>query len=329
MRYILRKGAWALATIGVVFTLTFFLIRLMPGSPVEQYYMRLIFQYKVPPNQANEMVRKLFGMMRDDPLHIQYLDYVGNIIKGNLGTSITLWGQPVSDLIVHYLPWTVLSVSVSMTISFLLGILGGMFLAYRRGSKFDATFTSFLSIMNSIPAYAIGLSLLVVLSIQLGIFPIYGSYNEDLIPGPTLEFIADVLWHLALPVCTYVVVDTAGWALTMRSSTISTLAEDYVMAAEARGIKDRRISISYVGRNAVLPLVTSFAIRFGAIFGGSVFIETVFSYPGLGRLLAMSTNNRDYPVMQGCLIMISVAVIMSIFLTDVLYSKIDPRVKAE
>ena len=202
-----------------------------------------------------------------------------------------------------------------------------MLIGYMRGSKLDNIFSLFASITTAIPSYLIGVVFLYFLAFIAGVFPKGGNYSIEIKPGFTLQFIADVFYHAALPMLTYVFVTVGMWMLAMKASTISVLGEDYVLAAEARGLPKRRIILSYVGRNAILPVFTTLAITIGYMFGGSVFIETIFTYPGIGYFLTNSVGGRDYPLMQGIFLLVTVVICISNFLADILYSKLDPRVR--
>jgi len=308
-------------------TITFFLVRLMPGNPISSLLFQYIEEYRLPPDKAMDMVSALFAVNLKEPLWLQYIKYIYNVFRGDLGFSLTSYGTPVMVLIAYALPWTVFVVSLSLILSFAIGITLGMIMAYRRGGLLDNALSLYASVIASFPSYVIGILLLVFLSIQLGIFPRGGCYATGVTPGFTMEFISSVFYHAALPVLSYVVTTMGSWALVMKSSTLSVLGEDYVMAAEARGLKKRRIAFSYVGRTAILPLFTSLLINMGAMFGGSIFIETIFLYRGMGYLISRSLSLFDYPVLQGCLNIVIIAVIMANFIADMLYSKIDPRIR--
>ncbi|MEM1989740.1 MAG: ABC transporter permease, partial [Candidatus Bathyarchaeia archaeon] len=225
--------------------------------------------------------------------------------------------------------WTIFVTSISLTISFMIGVSLGMLIAYRRGRLIDTFISLFSSISSAIPAYIIALLLLMYLGFTLRLFPTGGIYDINVSPGFNLPFIFSVLHHASLPIISYVIVSFGTWTLAMKGSTISVLGEDYVAAAEARGLRKRRIIFSYVGRTAILPLATSLAINIGYMFGGAIFIETVFSYRGIGYLLSAALSLRDYPVIQGCFFVITTAIILANFITDVAYSKLDPRIRFE
>ncbi len=325
-----RRLAKALLTIWVVASLTFFIIRLMPGSPVDVYVNSLITDYGIPYAEARNMAASLFSIDLDKPLWGQYLDYLRNLVQGDLGQSLLSKGTPVARIIVRFLPWTIFTVGLGLLISFSLGSLLGLVMAYRRESWLDHALSAFASVMSSVPSYLTGILLVVFLGVQWGLVPIAalrGSMSPGIQPGFTLTFIADVLAHAALPVATYVITTVGNWMLTMKSSTLSTLEEDYVTVARARGLSDGRITRAYVGRNAALPLFTQLTISLGFIVGGSVPIEQIFVYQGIGLVLLNSISQRDYPVMQGVFLVITTSVVLANLLADLLYSRLDPRIR--
>lgn len=320
----------AVVTIFFVTTLTFFVVRLMPNNPIDIFIASQMVAYGKTYEEAKNLAASMFAIDFEAPLHEQYLDYMANLLRGNLGKSISATGTPVAEMIVAFLPWTLFSVSLSLFTSFSLGILLGMVTAYKRGTIFDSVLSSFASIISAVPNYLVGIMLIVFLGVQWGVVPIQtmrGSISPGIKPGFTLEFIYDVFFHLAMPFLTYVITTLGGWMLVMKNSTLSTLGEDYVTVAKARGLRDRRITISYIGRNAMLPLFTSLAISLGFIFGGSTLIESIFVYRGIGWLLWSSISSRDYPLMQGIFLILTIAVVVSNLLADLLYSRIDPRVR--
>ncbi len=328
--YILRRLVVAFIKVLIVITLTFFLIRMMPTNPVEVYINELITQYGMSADEARNQAAALLAIDLDAPLSQQYFQYMLGLAQGNLGTSFRSKGTPVGAMIAQFLPWTLFSVGVSLLISFALGMLLGMWSAYRRESVGDHVITTLSSIFSSIPNYLVGIMLVVLLGVQWKLLPITqmrGSMSPGMKPGFTLEFIKDIFFHAALPIATYVLTTVGGWTLAMKSSTIATLGEDYVTVAKARGLSEGRIITGYVGRNASLPLFTSLAISIGFIVGGSTLIEFIFVYQGVGQLLLTSITSRDYPVMQGIFLIITFTVILANLLAEFLYSRLDPRVR--
>jgi len=328
--YVLRRFFKALFTIFFVASLIFFLIRLMPSNPIEVYINELVVQYSFTYEEARDQAASLFAIDLDAPLHVQYLDYLSHLFRGDLGTSLRSPGTTVLSVIARFLPWTLFSVGTGLLISFTLGVTLGMVMAYKRESPMEPVLSGLGSILSSVPNYIIGILLLVFIGVRWELMPISkmrGSMTPGIQPGLTPEFIADVFFHAALPIATYVLTTIGGWMLTMKSSTISTLGEDYVTVAKARGLSEARITTAYVGRNAALPLFTQLAISIGFIVGGSILIEQVFVYQGIGYQLLVAINNRDYPVMQGIFLIITASVVLSNLFADFLYSRLDPRVR--
>lgn len=325
MRWIIRRIILAFLTVYIVITITFFLVRLMPGNIIDM----LLLEYQrmgVPRELALAEIAALYNINLSEPIWMQYIRYVGSLLRGDLGLCY-ISRVPVADALLHALPWTVFLLSISITISFVIGVVLGMLMAYKRGGILDNALSTFASISYAIPNYILGLLLLYFFAIYYPIFPARGAYDINIAPGFTLEFISSVLHHSILPMLAYILTSVGGWMLAMRSSTVRVLGEDYVVAAEARGLKTSRIVTTYVGRNAIIPLFTSFAISLGYMFGGSVFIETYFSYPGIGQILGLAMSYRDYPLIQGGVLLITSAVVISNLIADLLYAKLDPRIR--
>ncbi len=327
--YVTRTVLQALVTIWAVITFTFFLIRLMPGNPVTIYISQLMNTENITYEEAYARAAAQFAFDTDASLLEQYIAYLGQVLQGNLGQSITT-GTPVLSLILRFLPWTLFSAGLGLLVSFTLGMLLGMTMAYFRNSPLDHVLSFFSSIMSAVPNYVLGLLLVVIFSVQLGWFSVgdlRGTYDPHLTPAFTLEFFLDMLKHAFLPVLTYVLGTLGQWMLSMKSSTVSVLGEDYVNVARARGLPQRRILTAYVGRNASLPLFTLLAISIGFVVGGSVLIEELYVYKGLGSFLFQSIAARDYTSMQGVFLIITIAVVVSNLLADLLYSRLDPRIR--
>lgn len=328
--YLFRKLLKTAFTAFAVITLTFFLIRLLPSNPIELYILDLMTQYNMPYHQAQDQAASLFSIDLDKPVILQYLDYIRGLLRGDLGTSILSPGTPVSSYIQRFLPWTIFSVGLALIISFTLGILLGLLMAYRRDGWLDHLLTLIASVLSAIPNYILGILLIIWLGVRWGLVPVAqmrGSLSPGVQPGFTVAFFADALYHAALPITAYVLTTIGSWMLTMKSSTIAVLEEDYVTVARAKGLSEGRITTAYVGRNAALPLFTLLAISIGFVVGGSVLIETIFQYQGIGFILLQSINRRDYTVMQGVFLIITLSVIFANFFADLLYSWLDPRIK--
>ncbi len=328
--YAFRTIAQAVLTVFAVITFTFFLIRLMPGNPLTVYINDLVVTQGMSYQEARDRAISLFAFDPDAPLLEQYLTYVGNLLKGDLGKSIRSPGTTVADILGRFLPWTLFSVGLALLISFTLGVLLGMTMAYMRDTPFDYILTAIGSFFNSVPNYLIAILILVIFGVQLKWFKVsevIGGFTPGITPENTLVYVLDILKHAFLPMLVYLIATVGGWMLTMKGSTISTLGEDYVTVAQARGIPDRRIVTSYVGRNAMLPLFTQLAISIGFAVGGSVVIESIFQYPGIGLRLLQAINGRDYTVMQGIFVIITIAVVVSNIVAELLYGVLDPRVR--
>lgn len=328
--YLFRRLLKAIFTIFFVTSLIFFLIRLMPSNPIQVYINELIVQYSLTYDEARDQAASLFAIDLDAPMYVQYLDYLSHLLRGDLGTSLRSPGTTVLSVIARFLPWTLFSVGTGLLISFTLGVSLGMLMAYKRESSLEPVLAGMGSFLSSVPNYIIGILLLVFLGVRWELVPIgqmRGSMTPGIQSGLNPSFIADIFFHAALPIATYVLTTIGGWMLTMKSSTISTLGEDYVTVARARGLSETRITTAYVGRNAALPLFTQLAISIGFVVGGSILIEQIFVYQGIGYQLLVAINNRDYPVMQGIFFIITASVVASNFLADFLYSRLDPRVR--
>ena len=223
-------------------------------------------------------------------------------------------------------PWTIVLVLSGVVVSFLLGVVGGVLAAARRNTALGNVLTVSGSLLHGIPQFVIALFLAYVFTTLWPIFPFGAPYDAAINPGFSGAFIGSVAFHAVLPIFAYALSSYGGWLLTMKSSVVSVLGEDFVLAAELRGLNPR-IRLAYIARNAILPLFTIFALSLGFMFGGSVFIENIFDYPGLGHLLLHSINYRDYPLMSGAFLFITMAVILSNILADVLYAVVDPRIR--
>ncbi|MDP9383065.1 MAG: ABC transporter permease [Chloroflexota bacterium] len=328
--YLVRRLLKALLTIFLVASFTFFLVRLIPGGPIEVYIQNLVTQYSIPYAEAQQQAASLFSINLDEPVYRQYLTYMGNLLQGDFGSSLITRGTPVSQIILKFLPWTLFSVGVGLILSFTLGILLGMLMAYRRNSLLDHVLTTIASITQSIPNFLLPIILLVYLGVQwelVNITQMRGYLSPGVKPGLSFAFIKDAFYHASLPILTYVLTAIGGWMLTMRSSTESTLGEDYVTVARARGLRGSRIATAYVGRNASLPLFTQLTISLAFVVGGSALIEVLFVYHGLGYELANAIQQRDYPVMQAVFLVITAMVVVGNLLADLVYARLDPRIR--
>jgi len=328
--FTLRVILQSIVTIWAVITFTFFLIRLMPGNPVSVYVTALVNTQNMTYQQASAMAASVFQYNPNTSLVSQYVTYLGQLLQGDMGQSITSPGTKVIDQIVEYLPWTLFSVGLGLLASFGLGIMLGTIMAYKRNSVFDHALSLIASILSAVPNYIWGLLILIVLGVELrwiAVGDFRGTYDASVTPGFTPEFLFSIFKHALLPVLVYVIGTLGSWMLNMRNSTVSTLNEDYINVAKARGLTSSRIAVSYVARNAALPMFTLLAINIGFIIGGSVVIEQLFLYNGIGNFLFLAVTSRDYTSMQGVFLIITISVVLSNLLADLLYSRLDPRVR--
>jgi len=310
----------------VVTTFTFFLVRLVPGDPVTAQYERLI-QQGMSPEQAETQAAVTYGFLPHGPLWRQYLDHLWGLAHLDLGASVTAHGVPVADQLAAAAPWTVALVLSGITLSFLVGVTLGVLAALRRSTVVGRALSLSASLVHGVPAFALGIVLLALLTRVWRVFPEGRPYDADYTPGWHLAFVGNVIHHAVLPALTYALAGYGGWLLAMKSSVVSVLGEDFALAADLRGLT-AFTRFRYLARNAILPLFTVLAISFGLMFGGAVLIERIFNYNGLGALLYDSVRGRDIPVMSGAFLLITVAVTVANILADLLYTVIDPRVRS-
>ena len=323
MEYVLRRlGFYALAAWASL-TFNFVLPRMMPGDPGDALAAQM--QGRVPP-ETLEAMEEAYGLS-DDPIWQQYFAYLGNVFRGELGVSTSAFPSPVSEVIRQALWWTLLLGGTAVIIAFLAGTILGVIAAWRRGSWADSFLPPFLQLIGSFPYFWLAMLALYFLGFQWGLFPLRHAYSDTLSPAFSWEFFSSVLYHLVLPAGTIVLVSVGGWLLSMRNSMISTLSEDYVTMAEAKGLPQGRVMYSYAARNAMLPNLTQFGMALGFVLGGSLITEIVFAYPGLGYKLITAVQRLDYPLMQGIFLMITFAVLAANLIVDLLYVRLDPRVR--
>jgi peptide/nickel transport system permease protein len=328
--FFVRRIAKAIFTIYFVTTLIFFLVRLLPGSPVEVYINSLMSQYGYSYDVASDQAQSLFAVDASQPLALQYVDYLQNIAQGDLGQSILSPGVPVTEIIFKYLGWTLFSVGLGLLFAFVIGVALGMVMAYRRNSAADNLLSLAASLFHSVPSYLFAIMVIVFFGVRLGWLPIAdmrGSLSSGQETEFSFAFIKDALYHASLPILVYTLTGLGAWMLLMKSSTISALEEDFVTAARARGLSERRIAVRYVGRNAILPLIAQLAIAIGFVVGGSFLVEPIFQYQGIGYTLFKAIQSRDYPLIQGIFLMITISVVVANLIADLLYSRLDPRIR--
>jgi peptide/nickel transport system permease protein len=324
--FIAKRLALAVVTVYIVVTLTFFMIRLMPGNAVSYLEAQLSQQGGMTTSEIQGRVQAAYGIQPKGPLLQQYFGYVGHAFTGNFGTSVIDPSKSVLGIIAGALPWTLLIVGLSLVISFVVGVIIGTLIAAFPRSLLAKVVTGVVSFIAAVPNYIVALLLIYLVADRAHLLPSSGPYSISATPGWNFPFIGSVLQHAILPCLSYVIVGFGAWALTMKGSVSTILGADYVRTGEAWGLSRRRVTQSYIGRNAMLPMVTNLGLSLGYMFGGSVFIETFFTYPGLGYYLIQSVNQRDYPVMMGCFLLITIAVVVSNLIVDLVYPLVDPRI---
>lgn len=325
---IARRVGIALITIFLITTLTFFVVRKTPGDVMQAWAMDIVQTYSMTYEDALAFVESMYSYDPNQPVLEQYIAYISGLLRGDLGESF-IYKVSVNEVIAKALPWTVFVTSISLFLSFGIGILLGMTIAWKRKTILDPIVTFYAAFTGATPDYVTALVLLIIFSINLHIFPLKGAYDAMVPVGFTWPFIKSVLLHAALPITAYTFESTAGWALAMKGSAVSVLGEDYIMAARARGLKDSRIMTRYMGRNALLPMITGLAIALGTMVSGSILIETIFSYPGIGWFFGEALVKRDFGMMQGLFLFLAIVVIFANLATDLLYTRLDPRIKLE
>jgi peptide/nickel transport system permease protein len=307
----------------ITLTLNFAIPRLAPGSPID--YLVPSEQVSTVTPEQRERILAQFGLER--PLAEQYWSYLAGIVQGDLGVS-TQQGRPVVDMLLERLPWTLVLVGGAIALSLIVGAGAGFLAAARRGGRMEVGGLAFFMFLDSMPPFWIGMLLLVLFSGYLNLLPVFGALPLTNAAGG-FGLTLDVAERLVLPLLTLTLV-RAGWLfLVARSSLAGELSEDYILMAEAKGLPRRRVVLRHGVRNALLPLVTAVAVEAGTLVGGATVVETVFSYPGLGRLIYESVLSRDYTVLQGAFLLLAVGVIAANLLADLLYPLIDPRVRTE
>ncbi|SCL34444.1 peptide/nickel transport system permease protein [Micromonospora pallida] len=314
-RFVLSRALKAVLTVWIAITSTFFLLRLLPGDPTT-----LMVEGDMTPEMQAALL-KTYGL--DRPLWEQYVSYLRELLQGNLGISFRQIA-PVTDIIVDRLPWTLLLAGSAFVITIAVGIPIGVWAAVHRGSWVDRTLQALGIGGHALFVPSVAMLLLVFLGARLGWFPIGGAIDPDTRGAAAY---LSLLHHLVLPVLSLVLVQLGPYALTLRTNMIEVLGEDYIRAAQARGLSATRRVWKHGLRNAILPALTLMGLQLGTLVGGAVLTETVFAYPGVGRLIFEAVGQQDYPVLQGAFIMLAVTVVFANALTDMLYAVLNPRIR--
>lgn len=326
MVYFLRKVAFFLLTLWAAVTLNFLIPRVQGGDPAEAIVSKLTGQSQAVSPEQIRAVRLMLGVPNES-LWRQYLDYLGQVLRFDFGVSYSYFPYSVLHMIGQTLPWTLVLVGVTQIISFMVGTALGTWAAWRRNGKFDSIVSTFSAFFGTLPYFWLALLLLYLFAFKFPWFPNSGGYSGDHPPAWNLAFLQTAAYHSILPSVSILITGPIGWIMQMRNTMIQTLGEDYTRLARAKGLSERRIAFTYGARNAILPNITGFAISLGGLVGGSILVEQIFNYPGMGRLMFEAIGNRDYPLIQTIFLFLTIGVLTANFLADLAYGVLDPRVR--
>ena len=321
--YFIKRTFLAITTIFVVIVINFFLFRVMPANPVDILISPTQGQEKMG-IEIKEALMKDLGL--DKPLYIQFIIYLKNVLQLDLGYSFRA-PRPVIEIIAERLVNTLVLMFTGNVISILMAISLGVIAAWKRGSKTDLGSLISALTLTSMPMFWVGGIMLLIFSVRLDLFPMFGVTKIGYSHPNFLSYLGDYLHHLFLPMITMALVSFGGLFLIMRNSLMDVFSEDYMLTAQAIGLSERTIIFKNALQNAMLPLVTIIAIRIGFMFSGSLLTETVFSWPGLGYTIYQAVEWRDYPILQGTFLIITILVVISNFVAELIYGYIDPRIR--
>jgi peptide/nickel transport system permease protein len=319
MEYVRARVAPAIITLFAVVLLNFLLFHAMPGNPFDL----LLRDPRMPPEMRTKM-EHAYGL--DQPVEVQFLYYLQNIFSGNLGISL-VYKVPVTALVSERLMNTLILVTPATILSIVIGTLIGTLAGWKRGGKFESAALLSSLFVYSLPAFWLGMVFIMFFAVTMGWFPTSGITSYGVQYNSVFAYLSDLSAHLFLPTLVLTLVLLGQYALIMRSSVVDVLGQDYILTAKAKGFNETKIIRNHVFKNALLPLVTLIGLNIGLIVGGAIQTETVFSYPGIGRLVFESIATRDYTVLEGAFIAISVSVIIANLITDLFYAYLDPRVR--
>lgn len=319
MGYLARRVGQSLFVLWVVVTLCFLMFRLMPGDPTLNY-----IDTSMNEEQRRDMLQA-FGL--DQPLWVQYALYLRNLLVGELGSSF-LQGRPVLEIVLETLPNTLVLTLSALVLAYAFGVIAGAFLAWKRGTVAEGIAIPLVLTTRAAPEFWLGMILLAIFAFGYGLFPSGGAasagaaYSSELDRFMSLDF----LHHLALPALALAVYLQGLPLLLMRSTMLEVMQDEFVTMARMKGLSEWTIVIRHAARNALLPVSTAFALGVGGSVGGNVVIETVFSWPGLGRTLVTAVQGSDYPLAQGAFLIIAAVLVLMNLIADLLYGFLDPRV---
>jgi peptide/nickel transport system permease protein len=327
-RHVLKRFGLFLFVVWGAATLNFFLPRLAPGDPVRERLFQMSTTGGFTQTGVEEMVAEYqakFGL--DKPLVEQYFNYLWDMARFDFGYSLTLFPTRALDLIMQALPWTIGLLLVTTLLSFAIGTLLGAIIAWPKAPKWIEGLVAPLMTMAAVPYYLLGLILLYIFAFSLKWFPLSGGYQPGTQPNFSVGFMWDVLKHSILPAFSIILSALGFWALGIRGMMVTTSGEDYMLFAEARGLRERTIFTRYGLRNALLPQVTALALSLGNIVSGALLVEVIFTYPGVGSLLFKAIQGADYFVIYGIVFMVVLAIGLATMIVDLAYPLLDPRIR--
>jgi len=323
MSFILRRLGFYVVAAWVALTVNFFIPRAMPGNAVQAVMAK--FPSLQP--SAYKALEALLGVGHGGSLWSQYVAYLNDVLHFNFGTDVSQYPAQVSTLLGQTIPWTLTLVGSATVIAFLLGTALGIVAGWRHGGTLDRVLPG-LMFLQAIPYFFFALILIELFALKLHVFPTGEGYAEGLVPGWHWSFIGSAIFHSLLPALTIVLTSVAGWMLQMRNVMITTIGDDYVIAAQAKGLPNRRVIFTYAARNALLPQLQGFGLALGFVVSGALVMEIVFSYPGIGLLLLNAVTSNDYPLMQAIFLVITFAVLLANLIVDIIIVLADPRARA-
>jgi len=306
----------------VAVTVNFAIPRVMPGNAVQGMLAKFP---QLSPSSLKALEAE-FGTGHAGGLLHQYFTYWGNLLSGNLGLSSSQYPSSVASIINQTLPWTLILVGSATIISFALGTLFGALAAWRRDGWLDRALPAF-TLLQATPYFFLALVVIQLFALKWRLFPFGQGYALGLTPGWSWSFISSAIYHSILPAGTIVLTSIGGWMLQMRNVMLTTIGEDYVLVAQAKGLAPGRVVFSYAARNAILPNIAGFALSLGFVVAGALVMEIVFSYPGIGLTLYNAVTSADYPLLQGIFLVISLAVLTAALIADLIYVLADPRAR--
>ena len=316
---VIKKIFYALLTVVAVIIFNYWLFRVLPGNP-----LAMVSRNPKATPEMIENIRVLYGL--DKPPLEQFFIYLKNLFSGDLGMSF-IYKVPVLSVIASRIVPTVVLLVIAEFISMVLGCLLGIISAWKHGTKLDVTTLGFSLFTYAMPTFWLGMILVGIFCVAFRVLPTGGMVSPGIPHFSTGEYLSDVATHMILPALTLAVVMLGDYALTMRNTMIDVLGEDYITTARAKGFGERYVLLRHAVPNAMLPMITIIAINLGMVVAGAVQIETIFNWPGLGRLMYEALNARDYPLLQGIFLLFTVSVVLANFISDILYTVFDPRVR--